>query len=145
MSLFIDTNVFLRNLVRDNSKQFELVQEFFEICKDKGIDLYTSSIIISEIEWVCRSYYELNRREISILIQSILNAPNLRINNEVDDALSVALFNDSNVKFVDAQIASIEKVQTKEWVIVSFDKHFEKLPVKFFSVEKALRKIRKGN
>ena len=56
--IFIDTNYFLRFLLKDNEKQFIEVKKLFEKAILGEIDLYTSLIVIFEIYWVLSSFYK---------------------------------------------------------------------------------------
>ncbi|HBC73140.1 MAG: hypothetical protein UX91_C0007G0055 [Candidatus Amesbacteria bacterium GW2011_GWB1_47_19] len=66
---FIDTNVFIEIFARkgiNSEKSIKLLKE--------NRDLMTTSLVISEIEWVLRSAYLLDRQVISKYIGSVLSS-----------------------------------------------------------------------
>jgi len=40
------------------------------------------------------------------------------------------MYSSKNVKFIDAMIASVDQIVSGSWVVVSYDKDFDKLGVK---------------
>ncbi|MFA5770598.1 MAG: PIN domain-containing protein, partial [Patescibacteria group bacterium] len=60
-SYFIDTNYFLRLLLRDDEKQFEEVYSVFQQAVNQKVKIYTSVIVFFEIYWVLSSFYKKNK------------------------------------------------------------------------------------
>lgn len=124
---FIDTNIFLRYLLGDNPKQAEECRLFLELVINNRIDAYTSDLVINEIAWTLKSVYKVDKDNIVKAINLILNTPGIKVVNDSDTYIAVSLYSNTNTKLVDCFIASQPKVQKKEWIIVSFDKDFDKL------------------
>ena len=53
----------------------------------------------------------------------------LRVIDNYQLSKSVEIFEKKPVKYIDAMIASVEPIQEKKWVVVSFDKDFDKIGV----------------
>lgn len=107
---FVDTNIFIEIFTRVGKKS--------DSCKkllETGRNLITSSLVISEVEWVLRSFYELPTRDVvrcleKILMlnigidnkKSVLHAVQFYKNNSVDwtDCLNIFLMKDKDIKEV---------------------------------------------
>ena len=126
---FVDTNVFLRTLIREDEKAFKDCRNFLTAIKNNKIDGITSNFVLTEIVWTLASYYNFPKKNIVRAIESIINLSGLKIVNGCDIKYALALYKKKSVKFVDALLASIEELKNKEWVIVSYDKDFDKLGV----------------
>jgi len=125
---FVDTNVFLRVIVKENRSLFQDSWDFLSLVKQGHITACTSNLVLSEINWVLSSFYKFNKQQVIQALESILNLKNLKINDKHDSFLSIDLYKKHKVKFVDCLIASNEIFQ-KDTVIVSYDKDFDKLGV----------------
>ena len=130
MKYFIDTNIFLRILIKENKKAFSDCSAFLEKVKTNKIKAVTASLVLAEIAWTLSSYYKFPQKKVAQAVKSVVNLRNLKIIDGYDHLLALELFENSRVKFIDAYIASIQKIQLKKWTIVSYDKHFDKLGVK---------------
>lgn len=70
--IFVDTNYFLRFLIEDNLQQAEEAKKIFLEGARGDLKLVTSTIVIFEIYWVFKSYYEKNKDEIIKILQKVL-------------------------------------------------------------------------
>lgn len=64
---FVDTNIFIEIFTRTGKKS--------DSCKtllETGRHLVTSSLVISEVEWVLRSFYELPKKDVIRCLEKIL-------------------------------------------------------------------------
>ncbi len=99
--LGIDTNVLVRFLVRDNEAQFEKASGL--IRREVGVenDVFVSLLVLQETEWVLRSRYGMQNIEIIEAISGLLNAAEIRFEDE--PAIEEALFSwkDSTADFSD--------------------------------------------
>lgn len=129
MPYFIDTNIFIRLLVKDDLKKFKDCLKLLELVKGRKIDAVTSSLVKSEIEWVLRSFYKISKQDIVKHIEYIENLGGLISLNMIWDRRAIVLYKEFPVKFIDAQIASIPELRKREWIIVSYDRDFDKLAV----------------
>ncbi|MBI4004862.1 PIN domain-containing protein [Candidatus Roizmanbacteria bacterium] len=129
MQYFIDANIFLRVLVKDNEKQFSACVRFLKTLKKNKFDAYTGSITLAEIAWTLGSYYSFSKQQVIEGIDSILNLRGLKIIDDYNHKLALDLYQKYSVKYIDSLIASIGPVYTKKMIVVSYDKDFDKLPV----------------
>ena len=61
---FVDTNFFLRFFRADIQSQYLQVKELFLEANNGKVNLATSTIVFFEINWVLKSYYEENKKNI---------------------------------------------------------------------------------
>lgn len=87
--IFVDTNYFLRFLIEDNPQQTEEAKKIFLEGARGNLKLVTSTIVIFEIYWVFKSYYEKNKDEIIKILQKVLAMNFVKI--EERDLLQSAL------------------------------------------------------
>ena len=131
---FVDTNYFLRFLIEDNKEQSKIAKELFlEGARGKQ-QLITSTIVIFEIYWVFKSYYQKSKVEIIKILQKVLTMNFVRIDER--DLLQSAL------NFFKAENLSLEDcynlVFAKENKI-EFFKTFDAKLAKVFSSEQESR------
>jgi len=127
---FIDSNVFLRPIVKDDQKKLSDCEGFFRQIQKFGPISFVSDAVLAEIVWVLQSFYKLDRETISGSLIRIINIRNVKVLNGFDISGAIDLYQKNNIKFVDALIASHPKVQNGEIVVVSYDRDFDKLEIK---------------
>jgi predicted nucleic-acid-binding protein len=104
--LGIDTNVLVRFLVRDDEAQFEKARRLIKREVDSEEAVFVSLLVLLETEWVLRSRYGLPKAEIMDAISRLLDAADLRFEDE--PAIEETLFNwrDSVADFADCLIGA---------------------------------------
>lgn len=127
MNYFIDTNIFLRVLVKEDNKTFNDCFQFLNLVRDGKINAFTSGTVIAEINWTLLSFYKFTKEETLTALKGVLNLKSLKFNNEADLYLAAELYENFNIKFIDALIASNHLIYNKKAVVVSYDKDFDKL------------------
>lgn len=130
MFYFIDTNIFLRVLVKENEEVFKDCQKFLDLIRQNKIKAFTSTIILSEIDWVLESFYKFPKEKVIEGLSSISKLKNLKITDNFDSNLAIEIYEKSPVKFIDALIASNPAIFNKEVAVVSYDRDFDKIGVK---------------
>lgn len=79
--IFVDTNYFLRFLLKDNEKQYRQAQSLFEEATLGKKRLFTSLIVFFEIYWVLSSFYQKKKPEISKVLKDILSLNFIKFEN----------------------------------------------------------------
>ena len=137
---FIDTNVFLRALVKEDERSFEESVRLLDLVRNGEIVAYTSCLVMAEVSWVLGKFYDFSKEQIAFSLKTIVALKNLKIDDRSDAGAAVSLYEKNNVKFVDALIASLAIVRKKNLTILSYDKDFAKLPVKWLRPKEVLKK-----
>ncbi len=126
---FIDSNIFLRVLIKEDSKSFQECLRILKLVRENQISAATSTLVLAEIGWTLKSFYKTPKNKITEMIESIVNLRGLKIVDQFDPNLALEFFRRFNIKLIDAFIASLKPIAEKKWVIVSYDKDFQKLPI----------------
>jgi len=127
---FVDTNVFLRVLVKEDKSVFGECKEFLEKIKRNEIRAVSANLVLAEVAWILKSYYGFSRKEVSRAVRGILNLNGVRWVDGYQALMAVDWYQNMKVKFIDAMLASIPGVVDGKWVMVSYDRDFDKLGVK---------------
>ena len=125
---FLDSNVILRYLTRDDPKKAEDCYGLFQKVKRGEIELTTCEAVIAEIVYVLSSHilYNLPRDQICSLLLQIINLYGLKLPQKRLYIRALDIYTSKNIDFEDAlSFAHMEKRQIKE--IYSYDSDFDKL------------------
>ena len=101
-----DTNVLVRFLVRDDEAQFEKARKLIKREVAAGRGVLVNQLVLLETEWVLRSRYSLAKNLIIQAISGLLNASDVRFEDEpaVEEALFI--WKDSAADFADCLIGA---------------------------------------
>lgn len=121
----VDTNIFLRFLLKDNEKLFQQAQNYFTDAKEKKIVLILLTQVIFEIDYALRGVYKLSRKESADILKKLVKSPYLQVENRHIIAEAVEKYTDKNVDLFDLFLLETAKQEKAE--ILSFDKDFLKL------------------
>ena len=124
--LYLDTNIFISLVIKRDDKQEEC-KALFQKIKVNKFKAVTSSLVISEFVWVLGSFYGISRKDISEKLEGILRLRGLKIIGDFQLTKAIEIFENKSVKFIDAMIASVKPIRERKWVVVSFDKDFDKI------------------
>jgi predicted nucleic-acid-binding protein len=101
----IDTNVFVRYIIQDDAEQVRKATRFLE--RECTIDNpgLVNSIVLCEMVWVLESVYRYSRQQVSIAIDAILRAAQLKVENSQDARAALGEYG-AGADFADALIAT---------------------------------------
>lgn len=126
---FVDSNIFLGPIAKDNLQKVKECQEFFEKLKLGKIKAFTSNLILAEIAWLSNGFYKIRKDELIKILKGILNYKNLEIVDDFNPLLALEIYQKYKIKFIDALIGSNPKIFQKKAIIISYDKDFDKIGV----------------
>ena len=121
---FVDTNIFLRYLTKDDGSKFDKCRELFKKAVDGKIALATSGIVIAELIWTLLSYYKLSKADVIEKISIIVATESLHIPDKDIIADAVVLYSRKNIDYIDAYNAEFVKYHDYS-EIYSYDKDFD--------------------
>lgn len=125
MKYFVDTNVFLRTLVKEDADSFNDCVKFLRGVKENKWPAVSAPIVLAEAAWTLGSYYRFPKAAVIKGIQSIINIRGLAIGGDHQMADALDLYGNNSIKFIDAMIASIPQIRKHEWTVVSYDHDFD--------------------
>ncbi len=122
-TLYLDANILLRILLKDDEESFERAQQYFMKARQKKIQLVLLSEIILEVQYVLRKVYSISRKETGQILKKIIrtlyiDCPDRHL---YDSALD--LYIRFNIDLVD--IILFKKAQAENAKVLSFDSDFK--------------------
>ncbi len=121
---FVDTNVFLRYLSKDDPSKYERCREMFKRVLDGEITILTSGMVIAELIWTLLSYYKVPKAEVIEKVSVILGTENLVVPDKDVLADTLVLYARKDIDFINAYNAVFMKYQGLR-EIYSYDEDFE--------------------
>jgi len=124
---WLDTNVILRFLIRDNEAFFEAAYDVFKKAAAGSMVLHIHPVTVAELVWTLDSFYNYDKEEIVKTLCGFFTIEGLVLHDR--DAVFNALVNykEKNVDYIDAYLAAVAGEHV-DHVVVTFDKkHFPKL------------------
>jgi len=125
---FIDTDVIIRLLSRDDLVKQEAAAVLFEAIKVGKLKVAAPDTVIADAVYVLSSprLYNLPRSEVSELLSPLVRLPGFKVENRADVLRALELYASTKVDFSDALIvAAMEQVGSQ--ILYSYDTHFDRL------------------
>lgn len=116
---FVDTNVFIEEVCRKGARS----DKCHELLSNKA--LWTTGLVLSEVEWVMRSIYEKEKELICNYLGVILESTNIKIPGKRIYMEALELFRGMNVDWVDC-VNYLKAKKKGIRVAISYDKHFNR-------------------
>ena len=121
---FVDTNIFLRYLTKDDPSKYERCREMFKKVLGGEMAISTSGMVIAELIWTLLSYYKVPKAEVIEKVSVILGTKSLFIPEKDVLADALVLYARKNIDFIDAYNAVFMKYHGLRQ-IYSYDEDFE--------------------
>ena len=116
----IDTNVLVRYFTRDHEPQAQRAAEILtQRCSEKNPGFVTS-IVLVELVWTLRSFYDYSRQEISMALEALLKAKEICFEYPDETQSAYRLYAGGSVDFPDALLGAIATARGCEET-VTFD------------------------
>ncbi len=100
--IFVDTNYFLRLLLKDVDEQHQKAKKLFEQAAKGKKQVFTSIIVFFEIYWVLSSFYEQNKEEVISILNKILAMKFIELEERDLLLTALELFKNENIDLEDA-------------------------------------------
>ncbi len=125
--IFIDTNIFLRFLMKDDKDKAANCYKLMEQLAQGKIKAQTTTLVIAEIVWVLQSpkNYNCSPTTIKNILSPILNMKGLMLSEKSIIQYALDIFVQEEIEFIDAYNAAFME-KSKISSIYSYDKHFDK-------------------
>jgi predicted nucleic-acid-binding protein len=102
----IDTNVLVRYLVRDEASQFDRARRRIQREAAAGEPILISLVVLLETEWVLRSRYAVSKSDLLATFSALLEAIDVRFEDEESLEESLYTWRDSHADFADCLISA---------------------------------------
>ena len=122
----LDTNVLVRYLAQDDSRQAAAATRLLEDELSAEAPGYVCAVVLAEVAWVLSAAYAATREEIADTIETLLSAPSLAFERKTEVWQALRAYRSTNADFSDCLIAQVGRSEgcTR---IVTFDKAAAKL------------------
>lgn len=130
---FVDSNVIIRFVVKDDPTMYQASKKFFTQVRNKEKKGLVSILVFQEVVWVLSHYYKLKRKEVVDSLQELILLENIYIfdakKEEILDLLKY--YGQSNLDLVDIHLhLEAKKVNGQ---IMSFDEQLMRVGNNFLS------------
>jgi predicted nucleic-acid-binding protein len=125
---FLDTNVILRYLTRDDPVKAERCFELFQRVKRKEVKLTTSEAVLAEVVYVLssRSVYNQTREQVRNLLLPIISLSGLLVPHRRLFLRALEVYAVTNMDFEDClSLSHMERLKIK--TILSYDRDFDRV------------------
>ena len=99
--VFVDTNYFLRFLIRGDEEQFQTVSKLLKDGLSGKVVLVTDEVVIFEIYWVLKSFYKIEKEECVRLLIKILELSFIEIEKRSELLVALSTFSKENIELED--------------------------------------------
>lgn len=142
--LWVDTNVIIRFLVKDQEDQFEEALNLMRLTDRGEIELIVHPIVIAECcDVLGGAYYKFPREKISQWLQDFLESEGIKSKSKELMIIALEIFGAHNVDFEDAYLAALTVYDSPKKV-VTFDRgDFKKLKVEFYRPREIVSSLEK--
>lgn len=126
---FIDANVFIRYLTRDDPQKADACFDLFQRAKRDEVALVTIEAVIAEVVYVLSSknLYALPRAKIRALLYPLLSLPGLKLVGRKTYLRALDVYASYKIDFEDAVIVA-QMERQEETDLYSYDRHFDQVP-----------------
>ncbi len=120
-----DTNFYLRFILLDNKNQAQKVKKYLERAKAGEIKIFFPDEVILEMEFVLRSFYSFDKKDLYQSLFSLVSTKYLNFHNRSIWVMALEIYNEKNISLLDILLFLKANYMGSE--ILSFDKDFKKL------------------
>jgi len=119
MRSFLDTNVLVRYIVRDNEKQVKIADQWFHEAEEKKIEIIVTPLVIAETIFVLSKFYKLPRQNITEIFHTLLSQDWLGFPEREIMLGAVTMYGTTTLHIVDCYL--ITTTQYEHVTLLSFD------------------------
>ena len=128
---FLDTNIILRYITKDDETKAEACYQFFQCVKQGKEDVFTCETVIAEVAYVLTSPrlpYQLSHSEVRDRLVPILTLRSLKLAQKRTSLQALDIYADSPFLNFEDALAVAHMKQRGVTNIVSYDKDFDRVP-----------------
>jgi predicted nucleic-acid-binding protein len=132
--LWVDANVILRFLTGEPEAMAVRAARLIERVERGEVSLFISPLVLAEIIWVLKSFYNYSMSDIARAILPLVSAPGVEVEDQALTIQAIELSRDQNVDFIDAYVA-LQAAKQNEKVCIFDKSDFKRLPVNWITPE----------
>ena len=124
---YIDANIVIRYLTDEPWGMAREAEALFMAAERGEAALVLDEITVAEVVWVLSSFFKASKEEIKEGLLAFIANEGIEMADKKGILLALALYADINVDFADA-LVSVHMARNGVPDIVTYDKHFDRLP-----------------
>lgn len=124
-SYILDTNIILRLLLEDIPLQYKQARKIFLDAKNGKVILILPQIVVFEVNFALKKFYNLEKEEIIIKLESLISTDYIQAESKEIFIEALAYYRLLNISFVDCFLLSKTKLEKAE--LFTFDKRLKKI------------------
>ena len=124
---WLDTNIILRFLLKDDPQLFQAVEPLFLQAEQGDLEIYIHPIIIAEIIWTLESYYEYSKEKIAEVMIQLVEAKGVVVPDKEVIVGALQDYKEKNVDFIDSYLVQYANKKGPLTVYTLDKKHFSRL------------------
>ena len=124
---WLDSNIILRYLIRDNEELFQTVNPLFAKAEKGELTLCIHAITVAEVVWTLESFYKYPKESIVNVLTKLITAEGIEVPEEEVLLNALVLYLDANVDYIDAYLASQAASSSVPTIFTLDRKHFTRL------------------
>jgi predicted nucleic-acid-binding protein len=97
----LDTNILVRLMVEDDAVQADMAAKLLARHARRSEHLFVPVTVVLELEWVLRSAYQFNKRDVIEALSALLTTFELAFESEAALEQALAGYQDGNADFAD--------------------------------------------
>ena len=134
MRVFVDSNIFLRYLLKDDEKQFTQAETWIERARRGELTLMVGPPVFFEIAWTLK-HCKFHKEDIITALASLLATPNLIVSDREIAMEAVEMARDTGIDFSDCYVAASARHGGVDCIVTFNRGHFVDLPVRIASLD----------
>ena len=99
----LDTNILVRFYAQDDPQQCRKIDKFLQTLSPESPG-FVSLVSLIEMVWVLRSQYRLKKPEMIKIVETLLDSPEMMVENQTVVALALRRFSQFKTDFADCLI-----------------------------------------
>jgi predicted nucleic-acid-binding protein len=119
----VDTNILLRFLLRDVEEQYQKAEKLLQDASHKKIKLFIPQIVIFEVEFALRKFYDFNKMDVIERLESLLSTGYSRVETKDIFLRSLRIYKNKNISFVDCFLKAYSELKGAK--LLTFDKKIQ--------------------
>lgn len=121
----IDTNVFLRFLLKDNQQQYDQAVDYFTQARESKIEIVVLPQVLFELIYVLNGFYNMSKQEVYDVISKIVKSDYLDVFDRDIWLKVLPTWLEKNIDAVDIYLYYY--AQTYNCHVLSYDRDYKKL------------------
>jgi predicted nucleic-acid-binding protein len=125
--LWVDANFVLRFITKEPEVMAERAARLMAQAEAGEVSLYISPLVLAEIVWVLRSFYQYSMTEIAAVLIPLVTAAGIEVENRELAIRALESSRDQHVDYIDAYLAH-QAAASRERVCTFDTTDFRRLP-----------------